>query len=117
MHHVVRTESGRLFAIAAEIAAADQKCMMRPLGQILMSGPASIVGEVKGETDRRQLGHESELYVESPEEMQHGSEGEDGEGEVEGEGWLGQDEDFWKQPFEKKWFVRSRRQRRKDKSS
>lgn len=117
MRHIVRTESGRILAIAAEIAAADQKCMMRPVGQILMSGPAGKFGEVKGKIDRRKADHESELYVKSAEEMKDGSEGEDGEGEAEGEGWLGQNEDFWKQPFEKKWFVRSRRQRRKDKSS
>lgn len=91
--------------------------MMRPVGPILMSELVSTLGGVKGKIDRKKADHESELCVKSSEEMEHGSEEEDeGDGEAEGEGWLGQDEDFWKQPFEKKWVVRSRSQRRKDKS-
>ena len=112
MRHVIRTTSGKILTIAAEIAAGDEKCMMRPVGKILIPEPAKNFGEVKGEIDKRKLDHESEEYVNSPEDMKYGS---DGEGE--GEGWLGKDEGFWKQPVEKERVVRSRRQRRKDRSS
>lgn len=86
--------------------------MMSPVGKIMIPEPASKFGEVKGKIDRRKLDHKSEEYVDSPEEMKYGSEGDEGEGE--GEGWLGKDEGFWKQPFEKERVVRSRRRRRKD---
>lgn len=86
MHHVVKTDSGNLFVIVAEIAAANQKCMMRLVGQILMSGPASKLGERKGKIDGEKADHESELYVKTSEEMKHGSDGEDGGGRSRGRG-------------------------------
>lgn len=112
MRHVVRTTSGKIFTIAAEIAAANEKCSMRPVGKILIPGPANKLEEAKEKIDRRNLDHEGEGYVNSHEDMKYGSEGED----REGEGWLGKDEGFWEQPFEKGCVVRSTRQRRKEES-
>ena len=124
MRHIVRTPSGKIFTIAAEIAAMNKKAMMSPGGKILIPEPASKFGEMTGEIDGRKLDYGSEEYVNSPEEMKYGSEGDYGEaegegedGNEEGEEWLGKDEGFWKQPVEKERVVRSRRQRRKDKSS
>ena len=105
MRHVVRTTSGKIFTIAAEIAAANEKCRMRPVGKILIPGPANKLEEVKEKIDRRNLDHEGEEYVNSHEDMKYGS---------EGEGWLGKDEGFWEQPFEKGCVVRSRSQRREE---
>lgn len=48
------------------------------------------------------MDHECGEYVNSPEEMEDGSEEEDGEGEE----WLGKDEGFWKQPLEERNGVR-----------
>lgn len=107
MRHIVRTTSGKVLCIAAEIAAANEKSTTKPVGGFLIPvppGPAKKFGQVKEKIDRRKLDRKSAEYVGSPEEMEDGSEGED----EEGEGWLGKDEGFWKQPFEEGSFMRTK---------
>lgn len=102
MRHIVRTTNGRIFSIAAEIAAANERSTTRPVGNILVPGPTKKSGEVKEDIDSRKLDHKSGEYMHSPEEMEDESEGEDGEGEE----WLGKDEGFWKQPLAERNSVR-----------
>lgn len=109
MRHIVRTASGRILSIAAEIAAANEKSAARPVGNVLVPGPARKFREVKGKIDREKC-HESKEYVNSPNQMEDGSDGEDGEGE----GWLGKDQGFWKQPLEQGNVVTTRTQKRKE---
>ena len=96
MRHIVRSTGGKIFSIAAEIAAANEKSTLRPVGSVLVPGPAKKFGEVKGKMDREKSDCRSGEYVKSPEKM----EDEGGEEGGEGDEWLGKDEGFWKQPFE-----------------
>ncbi|KAF6221947.1 hypothetical protein HO133_001915 [Letharia lupina] len=90
MRRIVRTRSGKIFCIAAEIAAANKKSTMRPVGHVLVPGTTKKVDEVKGGIDRKKSDCRSGEYVDSPEEMEDESEEEGGEGEE----WLGKEEGF-----------------------
>lgn len=113
MRRIVRTTSGKIFSIAAEIAAANAKSTMRPVGKVLIPGPAKKFCEVKGKIDREESKRRSGKYVSSPEEMEDESEDEQGEGEE----WLGKDRDFWKQQFETGNAVKTKLQTKKEGSS
>ena len=76
--------------MAAEIAAANEKSTMRPVGNFLVPGHAKKSGELRGKVDRKKLSRRSGDYVESRE----GTESESEEEEGGGEEWLGEDEGF-----------------------
>lgn len=90
MRRIVRTRSGKIFCIAAEIAAANKKSTVRPVGHVLVPGTTKKVDEVKGGIDRKMSDCRSGEYMDSPEEMEDESEEEGGEGEE----WLGKEEGF-----------------------
>ena len=110
MGHIVQKRSGKFFSFAAEIAAANEKSKMRPVGNVLVPGPAKKFGEIKEKIDREKLDPRSGEYVTSPEQMEDESEEEGGEGDE----WLGKDERFWEQPFEEGTVVKMRRRTRKE---
>ncbi|CAD6567586.1 MAG: hypothetical protein ASARMPREDX12_000542 [Alectoria sarmentosa] len=112
MRHIVRTTSGKIFAIAAEIAAANEKSKMRPVGNVMVPapGPAKKFGDVKGKIDRSKSDHGSGEYVKSLKEMEDESE----EGDGEAEEWLGKEKGFWQQPFEEGSVEKTRTQTRRD---
>ena len=97
MRQVVQTARGKVFSIAAEIAAANTKSSTRPVGNVLIPRPAKISGAVRGKIRRRKSDRRKEWYNKSSEEMEDESEEEAGEED----GWLGKDEGFWKRPFER----------------
>ncbi len=107
MRHIVRKISGKIFFFAAEIAAANEKSKTRPVGNVLVLGPAKKFGEIKEKIDREKLDPRSGEYVTSPEKMED-------ESEEEGDEWLGKDEKFWEQPFEEGKGVKMRRWTRKE---
>ena len=66
--------------MAAEIAAANERSTMKPVGNVLVPGPAKRFGEVKGKMDRKKLDRKSEDCVDSQKDSESESE-EGGEGE------------------------------------
>ena len=76
--------------MAAEIAAANEKSAMKPVGSVLIPGAATKFGAVKGRVDRTKLNRTSGEYVNSREDS--GDESNEEEGEAEE--WLGKDEGF-----------------------
>lgn len=92
-HHIVKTTSGKIFWMAAEIAAANERSKMKPVGKVLISKPAQKTGKVKGKIDRKKLNRKCGEYVGSREDTEDESE-EDGEGEE----WLGKEEHFVRNP-------------------
>ena len=76
--------------MAAEIAAANERSAVKPVGSVLIPGAASKFGEVKGRVDRTKLNRTSGEYVNSRED----TEDESDEEEEEAEEWLGKDEGF-----------------------
>ena len=109
MRYIVRSTRGKIFLIAAEIAAANEKSTMRPVGNVLVPGPAKKFGETKGKTDSKKSDCRSGEYVNSPEKM----EDEGGEG-GDGDEWLGKDEGFWKQAFEEGKVTKTRMRTKKE---
>ena len=89
LHHIVRTMRGKIFWMAAEIAAANERSAVKPVGSVLIPGAAKRFGEVKGRVDRTKLNRTSGDYVNSREDTEDES---DEEGEAEE--WIGKDEDF-----------------------
>ena len=75
--------------MAAEIAAANEKSAMKPVGSVLIPGAATKFGAVKGRVDRTKLDRTCGEYVNSREDSEDES---DEEGEAEE--WLGKDEGF-----------------------
>ena len=112
MCHIVRTANGKIFSIAAEIAAANTQSTMRPVGNVLIPGPAKKFGEVKGKIDRKKSNRRSREHVNPLEEVEDESE-EEGEEEE----WLGTDEGFWKQQFDNGNVVKTGKQSGKEGSS
>ena len=96
MCYIVKTASGKIFSIAAEIAAANTKSTTRPVGNVLIPGPASEYGVVKGKVDRSMLGRRRGERVSLWEETELESEEE----EEKGEEWLGEEEGFVSTLFE-----------------
>ena len=90
MRHVVQTTSGKIFCIAAEIAAANGRSTVRPAGNVLVPEPAKDSGEVQRETDGKRLGRRSGDRVDTPEKTEDESDEEEGEGEE----WLGKEDGF-----------------------
>ena len=76
--------------MAAEIAAANERTVVKPVGSVIIPGAAKKRGEVKRRVDRTKLDRTSGEYVNSRED----AEGESGEEEGEAEEWLGKDEGF-----------------------
>ena len=113
MRDIVKTVSGKIFHMAAEIAATNAKSKMNLIGNVLIPGPAKRFGKVKGKIDRKDLGRGSRKCAYLVEYVEDESDEEEGEEGGEGEGWVGKDEGFWKQPFEEGYFVRRGPQTRK----
>ena len=90
MRHIVQTTSGKKFINAAESAAANTRSKLRPVGNVLVPGPANKFGKAKGKLDVEKSDHRCGEYETSPEEQEEGEEEE----------WLGKEEGFWEQPFE-----------------
>ena len=90
LHHIVRTIRGKIFWMAAEIAATNERSALKPVGSVLIPGAATKFGEVKGRVDRTKLNRTSGEYVNSRED----TEDESDEEEEEAEEWLGKDEGF-----------------------
>ena len=109
MRDIVRSTKGKIFLIAAEIAAANEKSTMRPVSNVLVPGPAKKFGETKGKTDSKKSDCRSGEYLNSPEKM----EDEGGEG-GDGDEWLGKDEGFWKQAFEEGKVTKTRMRTKKE---
>ena len=72
--------------MAAEIAAANERSTMKPVGNVLVPGHAKRFGEVKGKVDRKKLDRKSKDCVDSQEDSESESESESEEG-GEGEEW------------------------------
>ncbi|KAM0799875.1 hypothetical protein BDR22DRAFT_973289 [Usnea florida] len=85
MHDLVKSTSGRIFAIAAEIAAANMHSAMKPVGVVMF--PAKRIRKVEGRTKRKKLKDVGGSSMILSEEMGDES-GEDGDG------WLGKEEGF-----------------------
>ena len=88
MHDLVKSTSGRIFAIAAEIAAANMHSAMKPVGVVILPGSAKKIRKIKRRTKRKRLKVVGASSVNPPEEMGD----ESGE---EGDEWQGKE----------KWFV------------
>ena len=80
--------------MAAEIAAANEKSAVKPVGSVLIPGIATKFGAVKGRVDRTKLDRMSGEYVNSREDSEDESDEEEGEAEE----WLGKDEGFVSTP-------------------
>ena len=78
--------------MAAEIAAANERTVVKPVGSVIIPGAARKRGGVKGRVDRTKLDRTSGEYVNSREDTE--GEGESDEEEGEAEEWLGKDEGF-----------------------
>ena len=87
MHDLVKGTSGRIFAIAAEIAAANMHSAMKPVGVVMLPVSAKRIRKIKGRTKRKKLRIAEAAPVNPPEEI-----GDDS-GE-EGDDWLGREEGF-----------------------
>ena len=87
MHDLVKTTDGRLFAIAAEIAAANMHSAMKPVGVVMLPASAKRIRKVKGRTNRKKLKNRGAASVNPPEGMEDESEEEDND-------WLGKEEGF-----------------------
>lgn len=79
--------------MAAEIAAANERSKMKPVGKVIISRPAPKAGKAKGLIDRKKLDRKRGEYV-SLREKSEGESGEDSEEDREGEEWLGKEEGF-----------------------
>ena len=79
--------------MAAEIAAANERSKMKPVGSVLIFKPAQKAGNVKGKIDRKKLNRKCGEYVGSREDTEDESE------EGEGEEWLGKEERFVRTPL------------------
>ena len=90
MFHIVSSTSGKIFWMAAEIAAANEKSTARPVGNALIPAHALRFGKVKEKVDRKMLDRTRGDYVHSREDTEDESEDE----ETEGEGWIGSEEGF-----------------------
>ena len=90
MHHVVRTIRGKIFWMAAEIAATNERSTLKPVGSVLIPRPAEKTGEMKGKIDRTKLDRTRGEHVNSREDTEDESDRE----EEEAEEWLGKDEGF-----------------------
>lgn len=77
--------------MAAEIAAANERSKMKPVGNIIISKPAQKAGKMKGKIDRKKLNRGES--VGSREDTEDESE------EGEGEEWLGKEERFVRTPL------------------
>lgn len=80
--------------MAAEIAAANERSKMKPVGNVLISKPAQRAGKVKGKIDRKKLNRKCGEYVGSREATEDKNE-EEGEGDE----WLGKEERFVRTPL------------------
>ena len=87
MHDLVKSTSGRIFAIAAEIAAANMHSAMKPVGVVMFPGSATRIRKVRGRTKRKKLKDVGASSMNPPEGMVDES-GEDGDD------WLGKEEGF-----------------------
>ena len=87
MHSLVKSTSGRIFAIAAEIAAANHHSAMKPVGVVMLPVSAKRIRKIKGRTKRKKLKIAGAASMNLPDYMGD----ESGE---EGEDWLGKDEGF-----------------------
>ena len=87
MHDLVKSTSGRIFAIAAEISAANMHSAMKPVGVVMLPVSAKRIRKIKGRTKRKKLKIAVAASVNLPEDMAD----ESGE---EGEDWLGKEEGF-----------------------
>ena len=87
MHDLVKSTSGRIFAIAAEIAAANMHSAMKPVGVVMLPASAKRIRKIKGRTKRKKLKNARAASVSSPEEV-----GDESGEEVDG--WLGKEEGF-----------------------
>ena len=76
--------------MSAEIAAANKRSALKPVGSVLIPGAATKFGEVKGRVDRTKLDRTCGEYVDSREDTEDESDEEEGEAEE----WLGKDEGF-----------------------
>ena len=90
MRHIVQTSSGKIFCIAAEIAAANARSTVRPAGNVLVPEPAKDSGEVQRNVDGKKLDRGSGDCVDTPEKTEDESDEEEGEGEE----WLGKEDGF-----------------------
>ena len=87
MHDLVKSTSGRIFAIAAEIAAANMHSAMKPVGVVILPGSAKRIRKIKRRTRRKRLKDVGVSSATPPEETGD----ESGE---EGDDWLGKEEGF-----------------------
>ena len=87
MHDLVKSTSGRIFTIAAEIAAANMHSTTKPVGVVMFPGSAKRIRKVKVGTKRKKLKDVGASPVNPPEEMGEES-GEDRDG------WMGKEEGF-----------------------
>ena len=87
---MVRTTSGKIFCIAAEVAAANGRSTVRPAGNVLVPGPVKESDEVQREMDGKKLDRGSGDCVDPPEKTEDESDEEEGEGEE----WLGKEDGF-----------------------
>lgn len=93
-----------MFINAAESAAANTRSKLRPVGNVLVPGPANKFGKAKGKLDVEKSDHRCGEYGTSPEEQE----------EVEGEEWLGKEEEFWEQLFEEADIVEKGKERSRE---
>ena len=89
LRHIVRTTSGKIFSIAAEIAAVNANSTLRPVGMVLFPKPEIKVGKVKGRMDRKKRIRSNRKAEDTTKQ-----EDESEEDREDGEGWLGKDEGF-----------------------
>ena len=86
MHDLVKRTSGRIFAIAAEIAAANMHSALKPVGVVMLPASAKRIRKVKRRT-RKKSKNRGAASVNPPEEMED-------ESEQEGDDWIGKEEGF-----------------------
>ena len=86
MHKIVGRVSGKIFSIAAEIAAVNTKSTTRPVGNVLVPGFAKNSGEL----ERKNLVCRREKNEGSVEELVDRSDDEGGGAEE----WVGKEEGF-----------------------
>lgn len=83
--------------MAAEIAAANTKSTRRPVGNVLIPGPVTKLGEVKRKLHRQYSDRGHEGVIDSPGQMVDASGQLVDESEEEGGGaeeWLGKEDGF-----------------------
>ena len=89
MRHIVRTTSGKIFSIAAEIAAVNARSTLRPVGMVLFPEPEVRVGKMRGKMKRKKT---IRSYRKSGDTTKQEDESE--EDKEDGEGWQGKEEGF-----------------------